>query len=262
MSDFLSKITAPIPNVDSPFGSDVNHDVDYEALKVEMGKLGDIDVNAVESLSVKILSEKSKDVRALSFLAYAMLRMGDHGRLADVFWALADYCGDSYDKIFPQRDGAKLSALRWLSESRFTSACPKVEASARDAEHVARLLAALLRFKSALEKRFSSVGAPFPLLLYKRALEWESAIKSELEAKAKAETASTYADASVAGVADAGLVLAESSGQAASFWDKPQNNKPVGKPTDKKTDPGINADARREIARCLKRIAEVLEMGI
>jgi len=261
VSGFLSKITAPIPNGGNPFGSDVNHDVDYEALKVEMGKLGDIDVNAVESLSVKILSEKSKDVRALSFLAYATLRMGDHGRLADVFCALADYCGDSYDKIFPQRDGAKLSALRWLSEARFTSACPKVEASARDAEHVARLLAALLRLKSALEKRFASVGAPFPLLLYKRALEWESAIKSELEAKA-AETASTYADASVAGVADAGLALAESSGQSASFWDKPPNNKPAGKPTDKKADPGINADARREIARCLKRIAEVLEMGI
>jgi hypothetical protein len=50
MSDFLSIITAPIPDNVNPFGSDVNHDVGYEALKVEMGKIGDIDVDTVESL--------------------------------------------------------------------------------------------------------------------------------------------------------------------------------------------------------------------
>jgi len=241
MSDFFSTITVPILN-DNPFGVDVNHDVDYEALKVEMGKLGDIDVNTVESLSVKILSEKSKDVRAMSFLAYAMLRKGDHGRLADAFCALADYCQESYGKIFPTRDGAKLSALRWLSEARFTGACPKVEASVQDAEHVARLLAALLKLKSALEKRFSSVGAPFPLLLYKRALEWESAIKSALEAKPESVSVSTYGDVKKADTANAGLVLAERGGQITSA--------------------AVNADGRKEIARCLKRIAEVLEMGI
>jgi type VI secretion system protein VasJ len=257
MSDFLSTITAPIPDGGNPFGSDVNHDVDYEALKVEMGKLGDIDVDVVESLSVKILSEKSKDVRALSFLAYAVLRMGDHGRLADVFCALAGYCRDSYESVFPCRDGAKLSALRWLSEARFTSACPKVGASARDAGHVARLLAALLELKAALEKRFASVGAPFPLLLYKRALEWESSIKSELAARA--ESAAAYGGAEAADVAGAGLLLAEPNVQAAGFGDKRHTDKPVGKPADNKAGAGINADGRREIARCLKRIAEVLE---
>ncbi|MDR2693933.1 MAG: type VI secretion system ImpA family N-terminal domain-containing protein [Chitinispirillales bacterium] len=257
MSDFLSTITAPISG--DPFGSDVNHDVDYEALKVEMGKLGDIDVSAVESLSVRILAEKSKDVRALSFLAYAMLRVGDHGRLADVFCVLADYCHDSYDKIFPTRDGAKLSALRWLSEARFTSVCPRTDASTQDAEHVARLLAALLKLRAALEKRFSSVGAPFPLLLYKRALEWESSVKSAL--KAEAETVSTYAGATSVSGADGGLVLAEPAGQTAGAGDK-SFNRPVGKPADKNRGVGIDADRIKEVARCLKRIAEVLEGGI
>jgi len=262
MSTFLSAITAPIPNSADPFGFDVNHDVDYEALKVEMGKLGDIDVNAVESLSVKILTEKSKDVRALSFLAYATLRMGDIGRLADVVCALADYCHDCYDDIFPRRDGAKLSALRWLSEQRFTSACPKVEASIQDAEQVARLLGALQKLKAALEKRFASVGAPFPLLLYKRALEWESSIKSAVEAESQSSL-STYGGTETAGGESVGLVLAESSGsgQTAGFGDK-SPNRPVNKSADKNAGMGINADGRREIARCLKRIAEVLEMGI
>jgi len=254
MSTFLSTITAPIPDAADPFGVDVNHDVDYEALKVEMGKLGDIDIHVVESLSVKILAEKSKDIRALSFLAYATLRMGDFGRLADTICALADYCQDSYDDIFPRRDGAKSSALRWLSESRFTSACPKVEASTQDAEHVARLLGALKKLKAALEKRFASVGAPFPLLLYKRALEWESAIKSAVDAELRSSVP-TYGGVETAVGENTGLVLAESSGsgQNAGFGDK-SPNRPVNA--------GINADGRREIARCLKRIAEVLEMGI
>jgi type VI secretion system protein VasJ len=239
MSEFLSKITAPIGGGD-PFGSDVNHDADYEGLKAEMGKLGDIDVDAVESLSVKILAEKSKDARALSFLAYAMLRKGDHGRLADVFCALADYCRDSYDGIFPRREGAKLSALRWLSEARFVSACPKVEASARDAEHVERLLGALLRLKAALEKRFSSGGAPFPLLLYKRALEWEGALKE------KAEPVSAPA------------VVSEPAPAYGGGAGKPSIG-PVGRPENKKDGMAAGGDGRKEIAKCLKRIAEILE---
>ena len=184
MSDFFSKITAPIPGGD-PFGSDVNHDPDYERLKGEMGKLGDIDVHVVETLSLKILAEKSKDIRAFAFLAYSALRKNDLGRLADVFSALADYCRDSFDQLFPRRDGAKLAALRWLSEPRFTSRCPKAAAQASDAEHVARLKDALSVLRPALEKRFSYAGAPFPLLLYKRVVEWEKEVE---DAKAAALT--------------------------------------------------------------------------
>ncbi|MDR0331249.1 MAG: type VI secretion system ImpA family N-terminal domain-containing protein [Chitinispirillales bacterium] len=186
-SKFFSTITAPIPNGDSPFGADVNHDPAYERLKSEIGKLGDIDIDAVEALAVKILVEKSKDARAMAFLAYSMLRKNDIARLADVFCALAGYCRDSFDEMFPRREGAKLAALRWLSEARFNSACPKAEASAGDAEDVGRMKEALSTLKSALEKRFSSVGAPFPLLLYKRVTEWERGIESALPAAAEAK---------------------------------------------------------------------------
>ncbi|MDR3012135.1 MAG: type VI secretion system ImpA family N-terminal domain-containing protein [Chitinispirillales bacterium] len=177
MSDFYSMITAPIAG-ENPFGEDVNYDVDYERLKGEMGKLGDIDINLVETLSVKILSEKSKDTRALAFLAYAVLRQSEIGRLADVFCALADYCENNFEQLYPPRENAKLAALRWLSESRFTSQCPKIEASVDDADGVKRLKDALGKLRPALEKRFSSSGAPFPLLLYKRVTEWEKSIET------------------------------------------------------------------------------------
>jgi hypothetical protein len=223
----------------------VNHDADYEGLKAEMGKLGDIDVDRVEALSVKILEEKSKDARALSFLAYAMLRVGDHGRLADVFCALSDYCQNGYDSMFPRRDGAKLSALRWLSEARFTGACPKVEASVADAGHIERLLGALLTLKAALEKRSFPGGAPFPLLLYKRALEWESSIKAEVETATEAAVVSEPAPA---------------YGGGAGVADKP-SAKPVNRVVDRNGGAALGGDGRKEIARCLKRIAEILEGG-
>jgi hypothetical protein len=173
MSDFLAGITAPIPG-DNPFGADVNHDPDYERLKGEMGKLGDIDVGLVESLSFKILTERSKDARAMAFLAYAVLRKGEFGRLVDVFRMLADYCEENFEQIFPLREKAKTAALRWLSEPRFTSRCQVIETAGT--ECVLPLKDALAKLKTALEKRFQPGEAPFPLLLYKRVIEREKAL--------------------------------------------------------------------------------------
>jgi hypothetical protein len=152
----------------------VNHDPDYERLKSEMGKLGDIDAGLVESLSLKILTEKSKDARAMAFFAYAALRKGEFGRLADVFCMMASYCEDSFEQIFPLREKAKTAALRWLSEPRFTSQCSMIETAG--IEHVLRLKDALAKLKSALEKRFEPGSAQFPLLLYKRVLDREKAL--------------------------------------------------------------------------------------
>ena len=180
MSDFLSRLAAPIAG-DSPFGADVNHDPDYERLKGEIGKLGEIDISAVETLSLRVLTEKSKDLRAMAWFAYAALRRNDLSRLADIFCLLAGCCQDNFEQIFPRRESAKLAALRWLSEPRFTSCCPKAEAAGPDAPHVFRLKTALDRLRPALEKRFPSTGAPFPLLLYKRVLEWEKALSVSIQ---------------------------------------------------------------------------------
>jgi type VI secretion system protein VasJ len=176
VSDFYSKITAPIAGND-PFGADVNYDLDYERLKNEMGKLGDINADVVESLSFKILTEKSKDVRVLAFLAYSMLRKSDFSRLADVFGALAVFCQDDFDRIYPRREGAKIAALRWFSEARFSGQCEKAEAAATDAQDVARLENAVLKLRSTLDKRFSGSAPPLSLL-YKRTVEWKKSAES------------------------------------------------------------------------------------
>jgi len=171
VSDFYSKITAPIAGND-PFGADVNYDLDYERLKNEIGKLGDVNIDVVESLSFKILTEKSKDVRALAFLAYSMLKKCDFGRFADVFDALAVFCLDDFERIYPRRESAKIAALRWFSEMRFSGQCDKVEAAGADVQDVTRLVGALSKLRSALDKRFSGNAPPLSLL-YKRANDWK-----------------------------------------------------------------------------------------
>lgn len=176
MSDFYSKITVPIAG-DDPFGADVNYDLDYERLKGEMGKLGHIDADFVESLSFRILTEKSKDVRALVFLAYSMLRKNDFCRLADVFCALAVFCQDDFERIYPRRESAKAAALRWFSESRFSGQCENAVPAAEDAQDIARLADAVLKLRTALEKRFSDAMPPLSLL-YKRVLEWKKTAES------------------------------------------------------------------------------------
>ncbi|MCL2269121.1 MAG: type VI secretion system ImpA family N-terminal domain-containing protein [Chitinispirillia bacterium] len=183
MPDLLSMLAAPIPG-ENPFGADVNHDPDYESLKGEIGKLGDIDVDAVEALSIKILTEKSKDIRAMAWLAYAALRKGEVGLLADVICLLVGYCADSFESVFPLRDGAKLAALRWLSEPRFTSRCPGVDAGVSDAPHIVRLKDALSKWRPVLEKKFPLTGAPFPSLLYKRVMEWDRAVSAQIKSNA------------------------------------------------------------------------------
>jgi len=137
-----------------------------------MGKLSDINAEIVESLAFKILTEKSKDARALAFLAYSVLKKGDFGRLADVFEALAAFCEDDFDRIYPRREGAKITALRWFSEARFSGLCEKAEAGAGDAQEVARLETAVLKLRSTLDKRFAGSAPPLSLL-YKRTAEWK-----------------------------------------------------------------------------------------
>jgi predicted component of type VI protein secretion system len=203
----------------------------------------------VEALAVKILAEKSKDARAMAFLAYSMLRKNDIGRLADVFCALANYCRDNFDDIFPQREGAKLAALRWLSEARFNSACPKAEASAGDAEDVGRMKEALSTLKSALEKRFSSVGAPFPLLLYKRVTEWEKGIESERLAKAAAEAKPEPSTLIQKGMDDRGNGGNDNNGGV---------DKPIKQSANQSTI-SISADEYAEIVRCMNKIMGILE---
>jgi type VI secretion system protein VasJ len=172
----------------------VNYDLDYERLKGEMGKLGDIDAEIVESLATKILTEKSKDVRVLAFLAFSMLKQGDFGRMVDAICALTAFCQDGFEQIYPRRDSAKASALRWFSEARFGGQCEKVTVTAADAQNAERLVDAFSKLRVVLEKRFSDSTPPLSIL-YKRAADWKKSAESAAKPAPAAEQPSNVGGA-------------------------------------------------------------------
>lgn len=192
MSDFYSKITAPIAG-NNPFGEDARYDIDFDRLKNEMEKLSDIDLDTVETLSVKILTEKSKDVRAMAWLAYVMMRRNDFARLADMFEVLAYYCQNHFDMVFPTRENAKNAALRWFSESRFIGLCEKTTISAADVPYLTKLVDAITKMKDTLNTRFSD-GAPPMSSLYKYATDWKKTAEMAAKAPAVGEKVSDDAD--------------------------------------------------------------------
>jgi predicted component of type VI protein secretion system len=76
----------------------------------------------IETTAVKILKEKAKDIRVLSFLAYSAVRNENWEALADIFDGLAQLGAKNFDALQPDRERAKELAFKWLSEDRFTGA--------------------------------------------------------------------------------------------------------------------------------------------
>ena len=168
-------ITTPLDQTD-PFGINLNYDPDFETLRNEIGKSGKIDFNLIESLSVKIISEKSKDIRVLSFLSLAYLWKENWECFADVFDGFAVLAQQNYNALKPDRDRAKRLALEWLSGERYTGLLADKNPGEVDYIQVIRLKDALVKIKSILEDVFAHVS-PFPSKLLDRVHQWEISCK-------------------------------------------------------------------------------------
>jgi type VI secretion system protein VasJ len=137
----------------------------------------------IETIATKILKEKAKDVRVLSFLAYTAVRNDNWEALADVFDGLAQLAAKNFDAMQPDRERAKELAFKWLSEDRFTGALADKKPAEADYPHIARLLDALAKIKPVLEQKFPQ-AAPFPGELQRNAIVWEKASKPKPAAPA------------------------------------------------------------------------------
>jgi type VI secretion system protein VasJ len=130
----------------------------------------------IENLAVKILKEKAKDIRVLSFLAYTAVRKDNWEALADVFDGFVQLGMKNFDALQPDRERAKELAFKWLSEDRFTGALADKKPAEADYPQIARLLDALGKLKPVLEKKFPQ-APPFPSELQRNAGAWEKACK-------------------------------------------------------------------------------------
>jgi hypothetical protein len=184
ISELLTIITTPIPGA-QPMGANINYDADFEALKTELGKIGNLDLALIESAATRVLREKAKDIRVFAFLSYALLRNDSWEGLADLFDGFAQLSAKDFDAMQPDRPRAKELGLKWLSEDRFTTALVDKRPAEADYSHISRLLDALNKLKPLLEQKFPGVTV-FPAELHKNTIAWEKACKPKPVAAAPA----------------------------------------------------------------------------
>jgi type VI secretion-associated protein, VC_A0119 family len=170
-------------------GENINYDSDFDVLKAEMGKLGNVDYDLIESTCKKLLKEKSKDIRVLCFLSYVVMRNEQWGAFADVFEGFVKLAETNYDGMFPDRPRGKQMAIQWMSEPRYNENLVK-KPEEKDYDHINRLLQALTKLKTVLEQKFPE-GSPFPSGLHSAAVAWEKQCKP----KPKVEVAAGVAGA-------------------------------------------------------------------
>ncbi len=203
MAELLELITTPIPG-ESPMGENVNYDGDFDALKSEMGKLGGIDLDLVQEKATTILKEKSKDIRVMCFLAYAVLREEKWGHLADIFEGMTKLASEQWDAVHPQRVRAKQLGLKWLSEDRFSDLAKEKKPAEGDYEDVNRLVESLTALRPILDEKFPD-GAPFPSTLFKNAQAWEKSTKPKpQEQPSEAPSSQSAASGGASGPAQSG----------------------------------------------------------
>ena len=210
----------------NPYGENINYDSDFDVLKNEIGKLGNTDYDLVEKTSLKLLKEKSKDIRLLSFLSLVYLRREAWEHYADIFEGLASLAEQNYDGLFPDRERAKQMAFKWLSEDRYNDLLAERKPTEADYDHVARLVQALGKIKPVLESKFPE-GSPFPSNIFKNAQLWEKSCKPKPKEAPPPLPAQPAAVAGSGAAASTTVSVTSAPAQSAEPMDTPkqaQNN--------------------------------------
>jgi type VI secretion system protein VasJ len=166
-------------------GENINYDTDFDTLKAEINKLGNIDYSLIENKCRKLLKEKSKDIRLLGFLSLCCIRNSQWDMLADVFVGFSKLADQNYDTMFPDRPAAKLQAFQWLSQPRYNESLVNIKPAEKDYEHIARLSAAVTKLKGLIDQKYPE-GSPFPTGLYSAAINWEKQCKPKPKAEPSA----------------------------------------------------------------------------
>lgn len=115
-------LAAPVPGA-TPAGTDVRYDPDFEALKTEADKIGsltggEVDWDKIVELSTGILTQKSKDLVAASYLCFALFKSRGYPGLAAGLAGLRRLVEVHWEGLFPPagRMRARTAAIQWLAD--------------------------------------------------------------------------------------------------------------------------------------------------
>lgn len=113
----LDELLSPIPGA-SFCGEDGSYDPDFEAARNEADKSTENNYAVMEESSKRFLTKKSKDMRALGYLALAAAMNDGLDSFGEAVTAYCQLVMEHWDDIHPKRPTARANALKWLNGER------------------------------------------------------------------------------------------------------------------------------------------------
>ncbi|WP_411749445.1 type VI secretion system protein TssA [Serratia marcescens] len=130
-----------------PTGEDPGYDDDFQRIREEVNKLSGIDTGLICQLAEKLLTDRCKDLRVITFYVWARLHQDGEAGLAQSIELLAAMLERFGNGLHPLRARSRKSALEWLGSHRVTdslSLYPEVDMPAMQ-----RITGALLLMEQA-----------------------------------------------------------------------------------------------------------------
>ena len=113
---WIQNILNPLP-VGEP-GDDPKHEEDFCKIKQEVEKLSDIDFEKIKALSIRLLSDKTKDLRVAGYLLLACSYLDDLETVIHVLFVYEGLVKRYWNSIHPQKALPKMAAIDWLNNER------------------------------------------------------------------------------------------------------------------------------------------------
>jgi type VI secretion system protein VasJ len=113
----LEELLSPI-SAASFCGEDGSYDPDFESARNEADKSTENNYALMEEASKRFLTKKSKDMRALGYLALSAAMNDGLDSFGETVTAYCSLVMEHWDDIHPKRPTARANALKWLNGER------------------------------------------------------------------------------------------------------------------------------------------------
>ncbi|RRW70222.1 type VI secretion system protein TssA [Pantoea dispersa] len=144
-------------------GDDPTYEDDFQLMREEINKLSGTDTDTLCRLAEQVVSHQARDIRVVTWYAFARLqRDGDSG-LADGLMLLTAMLKQAGQYVHPLRSNARLTALEWLNSDKVLDTFSRWPDVTR--EDTARTAAALCLLDDALSTLPDSEQPTFAGLL-------------------------------------------------------------------------------------------------
>jgi type VI secretion system protein VasJ len=207
-TEFGERLAAPIA-AGNPVGDDPKYLPEYEAVKAEVAKTSERDWELVLENSFALLVGMAKDVTIFGYLMHAAAVRRGWAFAAATAKAYAELLALHWDTIHPQRERARMNAVRWLTEERVVVGFERIPAAVSDFQALRSLEEALGRLDAALrEKNLES--PPSTKVLARIVAEKAKSVEPPSEPTAPAASAPSAAPEPVAATMPASVAAAPS----------------------------------------------------